>query len=108
MSFAGDANCWEATNAVANVATLPVVAFANATAATFDGLKSVRVTFDAKPSLSRYYLTDAVSGLTAAQTATVTVTDGVNDYSDKFSLSVKDGRLVLDNSASNGFIIVIQ
>ena len=80
----------------------------NATATTFDGLKSVRVTFDAKPRCSTYYLTGVVDGLAAAPAATVSVTDGVNDYSDKFSLAVKDGRLVLSNSAPAGFIIVIQ
>ena len=107
-SFAGDANCWEVTNAVASVAALPVAAFANATATTFDGLKSVRVAFNGKPTRSSYYLTGVVSGLAAAPAATVSVTDSVNDYSGKFSLVVKDGRLALSNSAPAGLLIVIQ
>ena len=74
----------------------------------FEGLKSVRVTFGARPACSKYYLTGVVDGLATAPAATVFATDGANDYSDKFSLSVEGGRLLLNNAAAGGTIIVVQ
>ena len=108
-AFAGESNAWAVTGDSAD-RELERVNIADASAETFRGLKMVKARFDAKPKCSSYYLTEAVAGLMAADVEgiAVEVTDGEKDYSDKFSLSVKDGRLVLDNSASNGFIIVIQ
>ncbi len=109
--FAGDHNCWEVTGAGARTTELPVATFANATAATFAGLKSVKVTFDAKPTRKAYFLTGAIDGLTAASlpSAAITVKDADdNDYSANFTLMVKDGRLALRNSKPAGTYIFVR
>ena len=109
--FAGDHNCWEVTGAGARTAELPAATFANATAATFAGLKSVKVMFDAKPTRKAYYLTGAITGLTAADlpAATMTVKDAEGgDYSANFTLTVKNGRLALSNSKPAGVTIIVR
>ena len=109
--FAGDNNCWEVTNAVAKTAELPAATFAAATPATFAGLKSVKVTFDAKPTRHTYFLTGAINGLTDADlpAAAVTVKDAEDgDYSANFTLTVKNGRLALSNSKAAGTYIIVR
>ena len=109
--FAGDHNCWEVTNAVAKAETLPVATFAAATPATFAGLKNVKVTFNARPTRSAYYLTGVINGLTDADLpdATMTVMDADdNDYSANFTLTVKGGRLAIGNSKPAGITILIR
>jgi len=109
--FAGNHNCWEVTGAGARTTELPVATFANATAATFAGLKSVRVMFDAKPTRKAYYLTGAITGLTAADlpAAAITVKDAEGgDYSANFTLTVKNGRLALGNSKPAGMTIIVR
>jgi hypothetical protein len=109
--FTGDDNSWEVTGAGANNDTLPCVNFSDATPATFAGLKSLSVTFDKKPSRPTYYLTGAITGLTAADlpAATITVKDADdNDYSANFTLMVKDGRLALGNSKPAGMTIIVR
>ena len=109
--FAGDHNCWEVTGAGARTAELPAATFANATAATFAGLKSVKVMFDAKPTRKAYYLTSAITGLTAADlpAAAITVKDAEGgDYSANFTLTVKNGRLALGNSKPAGITIIVR
>ena len=111
FAFAGTTNCWEVTGASAKTVELPAATFANATAATFAGLKSVKVTFDAKPSRRAYYLTGAITGLTVADIpdATITVKDANDkDYSANFALTVKDGRLALGNSKPAGITIIVR
>ena len=97
FAFAGDANCWDVADASATRAALPAVTFADATAETFAGLKSVKVTFDAKPVRYAYYLTDAIPGLAAVDVSRVAVaaTDGTTDYTGEFMLAVKRDRLAL-------------
>ena len=109
--FAGTTNCWEVTGAGARTAELPAATFANATAATFAGLKSVKVTFDAKPTRKAYYLTGVIDGLTDADlpAATMTVKDAEDgDYSANFTLTVKNGRLAIGNSKPAGITILIR
>ena len=109
--FAGDHNCWEVTGAGARTAELPAATFANATAATFAGLKSVKVMFDAKPTRKAYYLTGVIDGLTDADllAATMTVKDANgDDYSANFTLTVKGGRLALANSKAGGVTIIVR
>ena len=109
--FAGDHNCWEVTGAGARTTELPAATFANATAATFAGLKSVKVTFDAKPTRKAYYLTGAITGLTAADlpAATMTVKDADDrDYSANFTLTVKNGRLAIGNSKPAGMYLIVR
>ncbi|MBO7683112.1 MAG: hypothetical protein J6T51_00120, partial [Kiritimatiellae bacterium] len=53
FAFAGDVNCWEAT-CTGNSKELTAATFSAATHATFAGLKSVKVTFDKKPSRRTY------------------------------------------------------
>ena len=109
--FAGDRNCWEVTGAGARTAELPAATFANATAATFAGLKSVKVMFDAKPTRKAYYLTGVIDGLTDADlpAATMTVKDAEDgDYSANFTLTVKGGRLALSNSKAGGTYIIVR
>ena len=109
--FAGDHNCWEVTNAVAKAETLPAATFAAATPATFAGLKNVKVTFDARPTRSAYYLTGVINGLTDADlpAATMAVMDAAdNDYSANFTLTVKGGRLAIGNSKPAGITILIR
>ena len=109
--FAGDHNCWEVTGAGARTTELPAATFANATAATFAGLKSVKVTFDAKPTRKAYYLTGVIDGLSAADlpAATITVKDANDgDYSANFTLTVKDGRLAIGNSKPAGMTIIVR
>ncbi len=107
--FAGEHNAWEVACA-GNARDLACASFANATPATFQGLKNVKATFDAKPSRRDYFLTGVVSGLAAADVAgaTVTVTDGTNDYSANFTLAVEDGRLALVNSCPTGTMILLK
>ena len=105
--FAGTTNCWEAT-CTGNTKDLTCATFAAATPATFAGLKSVKVTFDAKPSRNAYYLTGVVAGLTEAPAATVIATDGENDFSANFTLTVKDGRLAIGNSKPAGIFILVR
>lgn len=109
FAFAGTTNCWEVTDAVATSATLPAATFANATPATFAGLKSVKVTFDVKPTRSTYYLTGVVPGLAAGDVsaATVTATYG-EDNPASFSLTVKNGRLALANAKPAGVTIIVR
>ena len=109
--FAGTANCWEVANAVATTAELPAATFAAATPATFAGLKSVKVTFDAIPSRHTYFLTGAINGLTDADipAAAITVKDADDgDYSANFTLTVKNGRLALSNSKAGGTFIIVR
>ena len=109
--FAGTTNCWEVANAVATTAELPAATFAAATPATFAGLKSVRVLFDAKPSRRAYYLTGVINGLTDADlpAAAITVKDADdNDYSANFTLTVQNGRLALSNSKPGGTYIIVR
>ena len=109
--FAGDHNCWEVTGAGARTTELPVATFANATAATFAGLKSVKVMFDAKPTRKAYYLTGVIDGLTDADlpAATMTVKDADDrDYSANFTLTVRNGRLALANSKPSGTYILVR
>ncbi len=111
FEFAGTTNCWEVANAVATTAELPAATFAAATPATFAGLKSVRVLFDAKPSRHTYFLTGAINGLTATDipAAAVTVKDADDgDYSTNFTLTVKNGRLALSNSKAGGTFIIVR
>jgi hypothetical protein len=110
FAFAGTTNCWEVANAGAKTANLPAATFANATPATFAGLKSVKVTFDAKPSRRTYFLTGAITGLSDADLPEAAITakdaDG-GDYSANFTLTVKNGRLALSNSKPLGTTIII-
>ena len=109
--FTGDDNSWEVTDAAANGANLPAVTFTDATADTFAGLKSIRVLFNGRPTRTAYYLTGAITGLTAADlpAATLTVKDAAdNDYSANFTLMVKDGRLALRNSKPAGTFIIVR
>ena len=111
FAFAGTTNCWEVTGAGARTTELPAATFANATAATFAGLKSVRVLFDAKPSRRAYYLTGAIDGLSATDlpAAAITVKDVTGgDYSANFTLAVKNGRLALSNSKPAGTMIIVR
>lgn len=109
--FTGTTNCWEVADAGATRSTLPCVQFANPTADTFTGLKTLSVLFDGKPTRRDYYLTSAtISGLTAADLAgtTLTVTDGEKDYSENFTLTVKGGHLALANSKPGGTYIIVR
>ena len=109
--FAGTTNCWEVANAVATTAELPAATFAAATPATFAGLKSVKVTFDAKPTRHTYFLTGAINGLTATDipAAAITVKDAEDgDYSANFTLTVKNGRLALSNSKAAGMTVILR
>ena len=109
--FTGENNSWVVEGATVSRATLPAVQFTNATPETFKGLKSLSVTFDAQPTRKAYYLTGAVTGLTAADISGVayTVTDEVgNDYTENLALTVQDGRLVFTNSKPKGMYIIVR
>ncbi len=109
FAFEGDVNCWDVTGEAANK-ELARVTFANASANTFAGLKSVKATFDGKPRVSTYFLTDAVSGLTdgVVEDVAVTATYGTTDVSEDFYLSIEGSRMVLKNKKPAGLIIIIQ
>ena len=109
FAFAGTTNCWEAT-CTGNNKDLTCATFSAATPATFAGLKSVKVTFDKKPTRTAYFLTGVIDGLTAANVpdATVIATDGEKDYTGNFVLTVKNGRLVLANAKAGGMTIVVR
>ena len=109
--FTGTTNCWAVADAGANNATLPCVQFANPTKETFAGLKALSVTFDGKPTRRAYYLTTAtIADLAEADLAgtIVTVTDGENDYSENFTLTVVGGRLALANAKPGGTYIIVR
>ena len=109
--FAGNHNCWEVTEAASGTAELPAATFADAAAATFEGLKNIKVTFDVKPMRRAYYLTGAVDGLSDLDLSEIAVTvneaDG-GDYSQDFTLFVKNGRLALLNSKPQGTTIILR
>ena len=110
FAFAGDVNCWE-VKGVYNRRTLAKAAFTAPTGATFEGLKEVKAKFDRSPVCSVYYLTDeAVSGISSVDLSDVrvTVTAGEKDYSEKFSLGVSEGRLVLSNRVPGGAVLYIR
>ena len=107
FAFAGTTNCWEAT-CTGNNKDLTCATFSAATPATFAGLKSVKVTFDGKPTRRAYYLTSAIDGLADAPAATVIATAGETDYSANFTLTVKNGRLALANSKPAGVTIIVR
>ena len=109
--FIGENNSWLVEGATARNANLPAVQFANATPETFKGLKSLSVTFNAQPTRKAYYLTGAVTGLTAADISGVayTVTDEAgNDYTDLLTLTVQDGRLTLVNAKPQGMFLIVR
>ena len=109
--FTGENNSWLVEGATTRNATLPAVQFVHATPDTFKGLKSLAVTFDEKPSRKIYYLTGAVTGLTAADISgvTYTVTDEAgNDYTENFALTVQDGRLTFTNSKPTGMFLIVR
>ena len=109
--FTGENNSWLVEGATVSRATLPAVQFANATPETFKGLKSLDVTFDAQPTRKAYFLTGAVTDLTAADVADVayTVTDEAgNDYTENFALTVQDGRITFTNSKPKGMYIIVR
>ena len=109
--FTGENNSWVVEGATVSRATLPAVQFANATPDTFKGLKSLSVTFDAQPTRKAYYLTGAVTGLTAADISGVAYTvideDG-NDYTDNLTLTVQDGKLVFTNAKPQGMFLIVR
>ena len=107
--FAGDHNSWEAT-CTGNARDLAAATFANATPATFQGLKNVKVTFDGRPTRRLYYITGVINGLMSEDVsgATVTATDGSRDYSENFTLTVKDGRLAITNLKPGGTFIIVK
>ena len=109
--FTGENNSWVVEGATVSRATLPAVQFANATPETFKGLKSLSVTFDAQPTRKAYYLTGAVTGLTAADISGVAYTvideDG-NDYTDNLTLTVQDGKLVFTNAKPQGMFLIVR
>ncbi|MBP5226306.1 MAG: hypothetical protein J6336_02875, partial [Kiritimatiellae bacterium] len=107
--FAGDESNWAVTGEASN-RELTGATFANATRETFQGLAHVTATFDGKPRCSFYFLTEEIAGLTAddVKDVAVTVTDGENDYSEAFALTVKEGRLALANLKPGGFLIILK
>ncbi len=109
FAFAGDVNGWEVTG-VDNKRELATALFADATPATFQGLKNVKAVFNAKPKCAVYYFAGEAPGITNDDVAdaTVTVTDGEKDYSGKFKLVVRDGRLALANASPGGMAIFLR
>lgn len=109
FAFAGDANCWEAAGTY-NRRYLAAAKFADADRGTFIGLRAVKVVFDAAPRCAVYHLANAPAGLSATDLADVKVTasDAERDYSDKFGLGIRDGRIVLLNRASGGTVLFLR
>ena len=109
FAFSGDVNGWEVTG-VDNKRELATALFADATPATFQGLKNVKAVFNAKPKCAVYYFAGEAPGITNDDVAdaTVTVTDGEKDYSGKFKLVVRDGRLALANASPGGMAIFLR
>ena len=109
--FTGENNSWVVEGATVSRATLPAVQFSNATVETFKGLKSLSVTFNAQPTRKAYYLTGAVTGLTAADISGVAyaVTDEAgNDYTENLALTVQDGRIMFTNTKPKGMYIIVR
>ena len=109
--FIGENNSWLVEGATARNANLPAVQFANATPETFKGLKSLDITFDAQPTRKAYFLTGAVTDLTAADIADVAYTvadEAGNDYTENFALTVQEGRLTFTNSKPKGMYIIVR
>ena len=111
FAFASEANCWEVEGTY-NSRILSKVVFADATGDTFAGLKEIKASFDRRPACAEYPLTDAaVEGLASVDFSgvrlTVTDADG-KDYSEKFSLGVSNGRLVLKNRSPSGVVLFVR
>ena len=109
FAFAGGHNSWQ-VEGINNKRELATALFADATPATFQGLKNVKAVFDSAPKCAVYYFAGEALGITNQDVAdaTVTVTDGVKDYSSKFRLVVRDGRLALANSSPGGMSILLR
>ncbi len=104
--FTGEENCWEVTG----TRTLSRVTFANADENTLAGLKNLKVTFDRVPKRRRYELSDAL-GLTAETAGNVALTvvdEDENDYTENFTLTVQDGRIMFTNSKPKGMYIIVR
>ena len=109
--FTGENNSWLVEGATVSRANLPAVQFSDAKPETFKGLKSLSVTFNAQPTRKAYYLTGAVTGLTAADISGVAyaVTDEAgNDYTENLTLTVQDGRIMFTNSKPKGMYIIVR
>ena len=109
--FTGENNSWVVEGATTRNANLPAVQFTNATPETFKGLKSLSVTFDAQPTRRAYFLTGEVTGLTAADIASVTYTvtdEAGNDYTDNLTLTVQDGRITFTNGKPKGMFLIVR
>ena len=109
--FTGESNSWVVEGATVSRANLPAINFIGATPDTFRGLKALSVTFNAQPTRKAYYLTGAVTGLTAADISSVAyaVTDEAgNDYTENLTLTVQDGRIMFTNSKPKGMYIIVR
>lgn len=108
--FAGERSSWQVAG-ISNSRELESAVFADASSATFRGLGNVTAVFEARPKCALYYFAgdgfDDVAEEDVADVA-VTVTDGEKDYSGKFRLVVKDGRLALANSSPGGMAILLR
>ncbi len=109
--FDGPLSTWEVEGTAARRILTSCAVFNDATAETFKGLANVKANFDSRPLNSTYELGNAPAGLTTADLAAVvaTVKDaGGNDYSDAFSVRVKNGKIVLVNARPSGMTLYLR
>lgn len=111
FAFEGPASTWEVEGTAARRILTSCAVFNDATAETYKGLARVKANFDKRPLNAAYELANAPAGLTSADlvavATTVTDADG-NDYSDAFSVRVKDGKIVLANARPSGLTLYLR
>ena len=111
FAFEGPASTWEVEGTAARRILTSCAVFSGATAETYKGLARVKANFDKRPLNAAYELANAPAGLTSADlvavATTVTDADG-NDYSDAFSVRVKDGKIVLANARPSGLTLYLR
>ncbi len=111
FAFEGPVSTWEVEGTAARSILTSCAVFSSATPETYKGLARVKALFDKRPLNAAYVLANAPAGLTSADLAAVAtaVTDAEgNDYSDAFSVRVKDGKVVLANARPSGMTIFVR
>ena len=112
FAFTGEDACWAVAGSGNKVALEGKTAFESTGKALFDGLKTIRVTFDQKPVCSSYTLA-AAGDFTAAEAEKIAVTAAVlapvsTDYTNAFKATVRNGELVLLNTKPGGLAIFLR
>ena len=108
FAFSGTNNCWAVTGSGRMRTMNGKVTFDVSNNDVFAQLTRVKATFDYKPACATYDLAPAF-GLTSAAHVVAEVTDvSGEDYSENFTVTVSNNRLVLRNAHPGGMAILLR